>query len=124
MERENISKMIEQTRPGAVRAEMYDDPLMRAMKMVNQEADDGYHADLTKLYNDPSLTEEQLRAGSDKAHARWKKTLEKLVPLRERFEREVRLPGLINSGLLKKSAAASLRRKLGIPAPIRKGEER
>ncbi len=119
MEREFIKKMIGETRPSVVRAEMYANPLTRAMEMVRQEAKDGYHKDLTRLYNDPFLTEEQLCVGSTKAHARWAKTLEKLVPLRERYEREVQLPGLVNSGMLKKSAAASLRRKFGIPAPKR-----
>lgn len=119
MEREFIKRMIELTRPAAVRAEMYADPLMRKMHKVRQDANDGHHKDLLALYNDRSLTEAQLRAGSNKAQARYSKAMEKLVPLEERFEREVRLPGLINSGLLKKSAAESLRRKLGIAAPKR-----
>jgi hypothetical protein len=119
MEREHLKVMIEKTRPDTVRAEMYSDPLMRRMKKVNQDANDGYHEDLLALYSDRSLTEQQLRAGSAKAHARWENALKKLVPLEERFEREVRIPGIINSGLLKKSAAAALRKRFGTAAPKR-----
>lgn len=119
MEREQIKKLIDLTRPKAVRAEMYSDPLMRKMHKVRQDANDGHHNDLLALYEDRSLTGAELRSGADKAWARYEKTMEKLRPLEERFEREVRIPGLIDSGLLKKSAAAPLRRRFGIAAPRR-----
>lgn len=119
MIRERLKRMIDVTRPQAVRAEMYADPLMRRMRKIRQDANDGQHKDLLALYNDHSLTGEQLRAGCDKAQARYEKTMKKLLPLEARFEREVRIPGLINSGILKKSAAAALRRQLGIAEPRR-----
>lgn len=119
MEREELMKLIDLTRPKAVRAEMYADPLMRKMHKVRQNANDGHHEDLLALYNDRSLTEAELSAGADRAWARYEKTMEKLRPLQERFEREVEIPGLIDSGLLKKSAAAPLRRRFGIAASKR-----
>jgi len=114
MERENLKKLIDMTRPKAVRAEMYADPLLRKMHKVRQDANDGHHEDLLALYNDRSLTGAELRLGADKAWARYEKTMEKLRPLEERFEREVHIPGLIDSGLLKKSAARVLRRRSGV----------
>ena len=114
MERENLKKLIDMTRPSAIRADMYADPLMRRINKIRQDANDGYHRDLLALYNDHDLTEEQLLAGFDRANARCEKKREKLDPLYERFEREVRIPGLINSGILKKSAARVLRRRAGV----------
>lgn len=114
MEREELKKLIDMTRPKTVRAEMYSDPLMRKMRKVRQDANDGHHADLLALDADRSLTGAELSAGADKAWARYEKAMEKLRPLEERFEREVEIPGLINSGLLKKSAAVALRRRLGV----------
>lgn len=122
MERENLKKLIDMTRPSAVRAEMYADPLMRRINKIRQDANDGYHNDLLALYNDHTLTEQQLRAGFDKAFARCEKTREKLVPLNERFEREVRIPSLVSSGVLKKSALTAISgRRPGrrLPAPRR-----
>ena len=113
MEREHIKKMIEVTRPSSIRAEMYSDPLMRRMNKIRQDANDGYHKDLLALDHDRSLTEEQLRDGLNKARERYSKTREKLLPLEERFEREVTIPNLVESGVLKKSAAVALRRRLG-----------
>lgn len=118
MEREQLKKLIDLTRPKTVRAEMYADPLMRKMRKVRQDANDGHHEDLLALYNDRSMTEAELSAGADRAWARYEKTMEKLRPLEERFEREVEIPGLISSGLLKKSAASALRRRSG-PARVK-----
>jgi hypothetical protein len=108
MERENLKKLIDVTRPQAVRAEMYSDPLMRKMNKVRQDANDGYHKDLLALYDDRSLTAGELRLGADKAWARYEKTMEKLRPLQERFEREVSIPSMVSSGVLKKSALAAI----------------
>lgn len=119
MEREYIRKLIEITRPKAVRAEMYADPLLRKINKVRQDANDGHHKDLLALYIDRSLTDAQLRVGSDGAQARYDKAMKKLIPLEKRFEREVTIPGLIRSGLLKKSAEAPLRRRFGIASPKR-----
>lgn len=116
MEREELKKLIDMTRPKVVRAEMYADPLMRKMRKVRQDANDGHHEDLLSLYNDRSLTGAELRVGANKAWARYEKRMEKLRPLEERFEREVEIPGLVNSGLLKKSAASVLLRR---PGPTR-----
>ena len=119
MERESLKKLIDMTRPSAIRAEMYTDPLMRRINKIRQDANDGFHRDLLALYNDHDLTEEQLRARFDKANARCEKKREKLDPLYERFEREVRIPSLVSSGVLKKSALMATPGRLRRPADTR-----
>lgn len=110
-EREFLKTMIALLRPSEIRPEMYADELRRKMEEIREKARARQRADLTALSKDLTLTEAEIRAGCDKARDRYEKSLKRLKPLEDRFEREVRIPMLIDSGVLNKRASVLLGRR-------------
>mgnify|MGYP001607548980 CR=1 FL=1 len=108
MKREHLLELIEILRPSLIKPEMYVNPLLRKMNKVLQDAWERKRKDLLALYNDRSLTDMQRGIGLNNASDRYEKAMKKMRPLEDRFEREVRIPMMVNSGILKKSAVAAV----------------
>ena len=108
MKREHLLEMIDILRPSLIKSEMYADPLLREMNKIRQNARERKRKDLLALYNDRLLTDLQRETGLNKASDRYEKAMKKMRPLEERFEREVRIPMMVSSGILKKSAVTAV----------------
>jgi hypothetical protein len=81
------------------------------MERVRERARKRYRDDLLVLYADRSLTEDQRTKGYHGAREREKAAREKLIPLEERFDREVWIPLMKSVGVLKNLTAESGRRR-------------
>ena len=111
MVRKHLKDLSETMRPDVIRPEMFTNPLMRRMEAIREKARAGYRKDLLALCANRALSDDQLQDGRDAARLRYEKALAKLKPLEKRWELEVRIPMLIGSGVLKKSAEALLSRR-------------
>ncbi len=108
MKREHLLEIIEMLRPWLIKPDMYANALLRKMDKVRQDARERKRKDLLALFNDRSLTDMQRGIGFNTASDRYEKAMKKMRPLEERFEREVTIPMMVSSGILKKSAVTAL----------------
>jgi hypothetical protein len=111
MTRANLKELIGMIRPSRITADMYADPLMRSMERIRERAGKRYREDLLALYSDRALTDEQRWKGLRRAQERKEVALKKLQPLEERFEVEVRIPMLLETGVLRSAPAKSSKRR-------------
>src|ERR1700733_13419660 len=100
MTRAFLKKLLTCVTPSPISAEMYANPLRRSMARIYERADKGYREDMLALIADRTLTDVQRMKGFHKARARQNATLKKLDPLRERYDREVWIPLLKETGVL------------------------
>jgi hypothetical protein len=100
-----LKKLLACVKPPLISAEMYSDPLRRSMARICERADRGYREDMLALIADKTLTDVQRMKGFHKARSRQDATLKKLDPLRERYDREVWIPLLKETGVLRKVPA-------------------
>lgn len=111
MTRASLKKLIDVLPSPLVPADMYADPLMRSMHRIRDRAHKRLREDLLALYLDRTSTEDERRSGFDKASRRHDAALAKLRPLEERFDREVWIPHLKKSGVLRSLPAKSEKRR-------------
>lgn len=102
MKRQELKTLIDVWQPSAITAGMIVDSRLRRMEMIRQRARDRYRNDMITLYRDRSLSDEQRSKGFWKASARWDAAQKKLRPLQARFDREVLIPMLRRTGVLRR----------------------
>ena len=111
MNRAALKEMVDSLKPRRIAADLYADPLMRSMARVRERAANGYKKDLLALYADRRLTDGQRTEGTRKAFLNEEQALKKLIPLEKRFQDEVYIPLMIETGVLKPSAANPAKRR-------------
>ncbi|HXT01443.1 MAG TPA: hypothetical protein VN915_12255 [Elusimicrobiota bacterium] len=111
MTRAELRERIDSLKPSRIAADLYADPLMRSMARVRERAAAGYKKALLALYADRGLTDVQRTKGYCKALEIEAKMLKKLEPLEKRFQEEVYIPLMVETGVLKGAAAKSSKRR-------------
>ena len=111
MMRASLKRLIDAIPTPRIPADMYADPLLRSMHRVRDRAHNRLREDLLVLYLDKTLTDDDRRSGFDKAERRHDAGLAKLRPLEERFDREVWIPHMKISGMLRSMPVRSGKRR-------------
>ena len=94
-----------------ISAEMYADPFVRSLARVSERARIRYRNDMLALIADPALTDAQRVKGFHKAKRHEEAGRKKERSMRERYDREVRIPELIRTGVLRELPAKSGKRR-------------
>jgi hypothetical protein len=111
MNRADLKEKIDSMQPSRISADLYADPLMRSMARVRERAANGYKKALLALYADRRLTDVQRNEGVRKARQNEEQELKKLVPLEKRFQEEIYIPMLVQTGVLKSSPPKPAKRR-------------
>ena len=94
-----------------ITAEMYTDPFMRSIARVSDRARIRYRTEMLALIADPSLTDLQRMKGFHKAQRHEDAARKKERAMRERYDRDVRIPELIAAGVLRELPPTPAKRR-------------
>jgi hypothetical protein len=111
MTRAFLKKLLACSPMPQISAEMYVDPFVRSLARVSERARIRYRKEMLELIADPTLTDAQRVKGFHKAKRHEDAAREKERAMRERYDREVRIPELIAAGVLRKLPAKSGKRR-------------
>ena len=111
MRRSSLKSLIDAIPSPRVPAEMYTDPLLRSMHGVLDRTDNRLREDLLALYSNRALTDDGRSSGFEKAERRHDAGLAKFRSLEERFNREVWIPHMKRSGMLRDMPAKPGKRR-------------
>ena len=92
-------------------AEMYADPFLRSLARVGDRGRIRYRNEMLALIADPALTDAQRVKGFHKAKRHEDAARKKQDSMRERYDREVRIPELIRAGVLRELPVKSGKRR-------------
>ena len=110
MNRAQLKDMIDLIPQDRIKADMYADPLLRSMNRIRERAWNRMREDLLALYADRTLSDAQREKGFDEADLRKTTAMKKLAPLKQRFEDEVRIPVMLQTGVLRRAPKPAKRR--------------